>query len=400
MSQKFTNPALAKLDEQFAKEETEALAREEAARAAKDPEFAKRLAAKAAEEAAAAKAAEEAAAAKKDEEDDKTPPETKTVLADDDIDALLDGKEIKPPEKKVEEPAGGEGVRQLRNRLKEVQAELETVRKQATESTTPYQKEVEELRTKLAQYDIQHDPTFVSKYDEPLRNSMGKMERILLTAGVPRERVSTLVASPLSTLNEALKELPAYVQGAVYQQHLEISELADRRAAAVADARNKQSELAEIRKQQEQQTQGKVLKIRDEVFRNTAKRLAREGGEFFAAADEGSVKVLKDTLLRAKAAIEGAYGEAPTDTVTRQVEFIFKGARFDALAAEHLKLKQELAELRESAERHGFARETPGKGGRREDGGKPRSAEDLSHDEALEALKSRQFASGGRYATA
>lgn len=391
----YANPLLEALDKQFKADEEKA----QADAAAKNPDLAKKLA----DEAAAKKAADDAAAKKlADEAAAKAGKEEKIEVNHEDIIGdIVDGKEPVLVKPKAEDPPKGgesEGVRNLRNRLKQVSDELEETRKAASGNVEPLKKQIEDLQTRLAQYDVQQSPEFQRQYDAPLVAVVQKLERIATSAGLGKEAALRILNTPMSGLEAEIGKLPAALQGAIVNLHLENLELAERRQGAISQARQKQVEFAELRRQETAKTSAEIGAIRSNVFRGSAMKLAKENPKFFSVETPEDLKTMQDSIRLAKVAIEGVPGEAPTDTVTRQTEAIIKGARFDYLAKKYADLEAEHAALKASALKHGLLRETPGKGGKPEDTGSvEKSADDLSHEEALEALRRRDFAEGGRF---
>lgn len=391
---KYANPLLDALDKQFEADEAKA----QAAAAAKNPELAKKLA----DEAAAKKTADDAAAAKKAADDAAAAATPKIEINHEDIIGdIVDGKEPVLVKPKVEEPAKpgeSEGVRNLRNRLKQVSDELEETRKAAAGNVEPLQKQIEDLQTRLAQYDIQQSPEFHRQFDAPLVAVVQKLERITTSAGLGKEAALRILNTPMSNLEAEIGKLPPALQGAIVNLHLENLELAERRQGAISQARQKQTEFAEIRRQEMAKTSAEIGAIRNTVFRGVAMRLAKENPKFFSVETPEDLKTMQDSIRLAKVAIEGVQGEAPTDTVTRQTEAIIKGARFDHLAKKYADLEAEHAALKASAVKHGLLREAPGKGGKLDEADPgEKGADDLTHEEALAALRRRDFAEGGRF---
>lgn len=393
----YANPLLEALDKQFKADEEKA----QAEAAAKNPELAKKLA----DEAAAKKAADDAAAAKKAADDAEAAKASKEEKIEVDHEGLIgdivDGKEPVLPKAKVEDPPKGgetEGVRNLRNRLKQVSEELEETRKAAAGNVEPLKKQIEDLQNRLAQYDVQQSPEFQRQYDAPLITVAQKLERITTSAGLGKEAALRILNTPMSGLEAEIGKLPPALQGAIVNLHLENLELAERRQTAISQARQKQVEFAEARRQELAKTSAEIGAIRNTVFRGVAVKLAKENPKFFSVETPEDLKTMQESIKIAKTVVEGVQGEAPTDTVTRQTEAIIKGARFDHLARKYAELETAYAELKASATKHGFLREAPGSGGKPDGGdGGEKTADDLNHEEALAALRRRDFAQGGRF---
>jgi hypothetical protein len=313
------------------------------------------------------------------------------------IDGVLNGNPPPPPApepgKDAPKPPESVGIKQLRERNDALKVELE----QAREANKPMLDKIREYETRLAAYDIQHDPNFAKQYDAPLAGNRQKLLNLAKSAGLDQAKAESLLSQPIIQAADAIKELPLALQSRILDLHSEYSAAAQAKQDALANAPSLTQQLAEQRRAQAEQQAAEVAKLRTSTFRSVILATTQAHPMLRPTADEAHQTALKNALLTAKAVVEGDPNQSPTESAAAQMALIYKGAMFDSVAEQLVAERARSEAILKQARARGLnipdaANATPPKPGEA-----PANPGAMSFEEMEAARRRGDFAPGGKY---
>jgi hypothetical protein len=326
-----------------------------------------------------------------------TPPPATLIDPADFIDGFLNGTPPPPPapEPGKDAPKAPEsvGIKQLRERNDALKVELE----QAREANKPMLDKIREYETRLAAYDIQHDPNFAKQYDAPLAASRQKLLNVAKSAGIEPAKAESLLSQPIIQAADAIKDLPLALQSRILDLHSDYSTAAQAKQDALANAPSLTQQLAEQRRAQAEQQAAEVSKLRASTFRSVILATTQAHPMLRPTADEAHQTALRNALLTAKAVVEGDPNQSPTEAAAAQMQLIYKGAMFDSVAEQLVAERARAEAILKQARARGLnipdaANATPPKPGEA-----PANPGSMTFEEMEAARRRGDFAPGGKY---
>lgn len=313
------------------------------------------------------------------------------------IDGVLNGNPPPPPapEPGKETPKAPEsvGIKQLRERNDALKVELE----QAREANKPMLDKIREYETRLATYDIQHDPNFARQYDAPMVEQRKKLLNLARSVGLEPAKAESLLSQPIIQAADAIKDLPLPLQTQILGLHSEYSAAAQAKQDALANAPSLTQQLAEQRRAQAEQQAAEVSKLRASTFRSVILATTQAHPMLRPTADEAHQTALRNALLTAKAVVEGDPNQSPTEAAAAQMQLIYKGAMFDSVAEQLVAERARSEAILKQARARGLnipdaANATPPKPGEA-----PANPGSMTFEEMEAARRRGDFAPGGKY---
>lgn len=136
-------------------------------------------------------------------------------------------------------------------KLKASLAEKESVRQKEIQSLKT---EKEELSKYRAMVDIQSDPEFVSKFDQPIQNTVSSIKNILLSLNVDQNTVDQIDYSNTKLMDEIIGHVSQhrdnFVAKKLRQKVEDLIDLTDKRSETLNDQKKNYKELLETKKRE------------------------------------------------------------------------------------------------------------------------------------------------------
>ena len=110
--------------------------------------------------------------------------------------------------------------------------------------------EIKKLQDEIGRIDLSRSPEFQQRYDAPLRDAAGEIERLLSANGIGQNEAKTLadeiMAADAQTLPDKIANLPTHVQGMIMYQAQRIDQLWTDRTKALDEWKQSAEGLAAV----------------------------------------------------------------------------------------------------------------------------------------------------------
>lgn len=248
-------------------------------------------------------------------------------------------------------------AKQFKQQVEELQSKLQSI-----ESETQSNAELEELKKKyeqsekarqqveerLGQVDIVYSNEFKNTYDKPIANSYNKSIKILMQAGVDQKSAKALVSRTMTPTNtqdqimDLVQDFPPAIQGALYQNALEMIEGQKRRNDAIKNWKSTKAALSEEEKRSAE------VRMKEIISQNvdSAIETVRNEGSWLYTRSESDEKWNESVAERVEA-VKGLMKSATPDVLAKYVAegLVSQSYRklYEKQLVESRKLKKELS---------------------------------------------------------
>lgn len=242
-------------------------------------------------------------------------------------------------------------IRELETKLSEINPDDFTAKEQR------YQQELTQLRSRLQMVDLQHEPEFIRKYEEPKQYHQGLMEELAVSSGVAAEDFRKSLGNP-QKMEEIRDSLEPFQQREWDAQMILIRQVESQRKLALKNPDTVYEEINQQRSKQIQEQQGQLLQRNLHL----ARTVGNEPFEKFDFLKERTdLKQQINQTLTALAGGEGADRFTP-ESIFREITASIVQRDFLSQQAKTIEAKEvEIAELKKTlAERESFIQEKHG----------------------------------------
>lgn len=247
-------------------------------------------------------------------------------------------------------------AKQYKQKVEELERKLAEI-----ETTSQSSKELEELKARyeeseknrqaiedrLGQVDIAYSATFKDTYDKPISNTFSKSVKLLMQAGVDQKTAKDIVVKSMAVNNtpdsiqEIVQDFPPAIQGALYQNAVEMIEGQKRRAQAIKEWR---STKAAMKEEERRATEVKMSEVISQNVESAIESVRNEGSWLYTQSetDDNWNEQVKERID----AVHGLMKTATPDVLAKYVAdgIVSKTYRqlYEKQLALNSKLKKEL----------------------------------------------------------
>lgn len=259
-------------------------------------------------------------------------------------------------------------AKQYKQKVEELERKLAE-----TEASTQSSKELEDLKSKyeesernrqaiedrLGQVDIAYSNTFKDTYDKPISNVFSKSVKLLMQAGVDQKTAKDLVVKTMAigntpdTIQEIVQDFPPAIQGALYQNAVDMIEGQKRRAQAIKEWR---STKAAMKEEERRTTEVKMSEIISQNVESAIESIRNEGSWLYTQSDTDDS--WNEQVQERIEAVHGLMKTATPDVLAKYVADGIVSKTYRQLYEKQLALNSKLKKQLE-----GSVRARPGLGG-------------------------------------
>lgn len=179
---------------------------------------------------------------------------------------------------------------ELQQKLKSVEEssgnnqELEELKARIEES----EKNRRDLEERLGQVDIVYSNTFKETFDKPINNTFVKSIKLLVNAGVDQKTARDIVTKTIApdntqeSIQDIIQDFPPAIQGALYQNALDMIEGQKRRAAAIKDWK---STRAAMKEEEKRSIEVKTAEIIAQNVESAIENIRNEGSWLYTKSE-------------------------------------------------------------------------------------------------------------------
>lgn len=181
-------------------------------------------------------------------------------------------------------------VEELTSKIKELETssassqELESFKKKFEES----EKQRQAVEDRLGQVDIAYSSQFKESYDKPIASLYNKSVKLLMQAGVDQNTAKSVVTKTMApnntseSIQDIVQDFPPAIQGALYQNALEMIEGQKRRASAIKDWRSTKASMSE---QEQRATEARMLEVVAQNVDSAIDSIRNEGSWLYTLSE-------------------------------------------------------------------------------------------------------------------